>query len=388
MRFCLFKIIFLINVILCFSQAVQSKEYDLSFDVRKTKSSEKRRTLNSSPLPSTNSWRLGMQAPLLPEFLEGSGELVYGKFDEQSAIDFSDRNKYLLTLGVSGSRNIFGYGFNFYSVGQQYKGIFDSKYSQKKGLSGYDSWVSFNIEDLQIKTKYLESWSNISDDVDHIQSFDSWYEVESSYPLMSSPLMEMSFAYGLGKRRSFKSFNHIQTFQGSLNLIRTKFRFVADYLKFSTELKKSSSKNDIGNQKYFQQEMLYFTSTLFPLQPISIISSYRYSIDRQSSSFYRSKLNKIESSLGVAYSPSYIPINLKFTSGYKNHRNENNTVYKDMINFGGQLDWESIGFYTGLKNNWTINFKYKDTIDYLHPTTSYSDLSFNLLWYCPIPYGR
>ncbi len=119
MRFCAFKIIFLISTLLFHSQVTlanisRAKEYDFSFDVKK---SQKQSNKYSTQGSSSNSWRLGMKASLLPDFLQGTGELVYGNFGENTNNEFSDWDKYLLQLGVSGKRSVFGYGFNFYSVG-------------------------------------------------------------------------------------------------------------------------------------------------------------------------------------------------------------------------------------------------------------------------------
>ncbi len=388
MRLCVIKIIFLISTSFFYSQVTQAtvsqaKAYDFSFDVKESKASQKQHNKNTSQNPTSNSWRLGMQASLLPDFLKGSGELVYGNFGEHTNNEFSDWDKYLLQLGVSGKRNIFGYGFNFYSVGQQYEGIFNSKYSQKKGRAGYDSWLSLNIDKLQIKAKYLESWTNVADNSNDTYSFDSWYEIESSYPLTAYPLTEVSITYGLGERSKFVVPSYVQTYHGSLNSFKTKFRFVANYLKFSTEAKQFSSTSDRDDQKDFRQETFYVTSTLFPRKLFSLISSYRYSIDSYSNSSYQSKLNKIESSLGLSYKPTTIPFNLKLSSGYKNYQSDDGYTHKDILNFGAQFDWKSKGTYTGLRTDWTVNFKYKDTINYINPRNSSSGLSFNLLWQWP-----
>ncbi len=388
MRFCTFKIIFLISTLLLHSQVTQAnisqaKEFDFSFDVKESKASQKQKNKYSTQGSTSNSWRLGMEAPLLPDFLQGTGELVYGNFGEQTNNEFSDWDKYLLQLGVSGKRSVFGYGFNFYSVGQQYKGIFNSKYSQKKGRAGYDSWLSLNIDKLQIKAKYLESWTNVADNSNDLYSFDSWYEIESSYPLTTSPFTEISVTYGLGERSKFLVPSYTQTYHGSLSSFKTKFNFIANYLKFSTGVKQFSSKSDIENQKDFRQESFYITSTLFPQNLFSLISSYRYSIDSYSKSDFQSKLNKIESSLGIIYKPITIPVNLKLSSGYKNYRSDDGYTHKDILNFGAQFDWKSKGTYTGLRTDWTVNFKYKDTINYINPASSSSGLSFNLLWQWP-----
>jgi len=384
MRFWAIKIIFLISAALYFSPATYAKEYDFSFDLQKSKANQKSKIYSPTPSPSFNSWRVGMQASLLPNLLESTGELVYGNLGEHESLNFSDWNKYLLTLGVSGKWNAIGYGFNFYSVGQQYEAIFNSKYSHKKGRAGYDSWLSFNINKLQIKAKYLKSWTKASNKINHSQTFDSWYEIESSYPLTSSPLTEVSVTYGLGDRSRFVTPNSIQTYQGSIDLFKSKFRFVADSFKFSTEVRQSRSKNDIGNRDNFRQNMLYFNSTLFPHQPFTVVSSFSYGIDSHSGTFYNNKLTKIGSSVGLAYKAVEIPANLKLTSRYNNYRSDDNFTHKDKMKFGAQLNWKSIGSYTGIKSNWTVKCSYSKTIDHINPASSFSDLSFNLQWQWPI----
>ncbi len=382
MRFCL--IIFLINSIVLYSHTILAKEYDFSFDLRASKLTKKTATNTPSPRPSSKSWRIGMQASLLPDFLEGSAELVYGNFGEDSNSGILDWSKYLGTLGVKGKWGALGYGFDFYSVGQQYQGIFSSKYTHKRGRTGYDSWLSLNIEKLKIKGKYLKSWTNNTGNINLIQSFDNWYQVETSYPLTSRPLTELALTYGLGNRRNYITSNHLPIYQGSLNLFKTNFRFVDDYLSFSTEAKQTSSKNDIGNKIDFQRETFFFTSTLFPQHYFSIISSYRYTIDSYISTLNKYKLKRMESSLGLIYKPTTLPANLKLTSGYRTYQSDNNLTDKEIVNFGAQLNWKSTGSYTGLKTDWMVNFRYIDTTDYINPTNNYSDLGFNLSCQWPL----
>lgn len=385
MRFCVIKIILLINILLSYSYAIQAKEYDLSFDVKNKQTSKQREFMNSEPSPLSNSWRLGMQASLLPDFLEGTGEIVYGNFDDPADSGAADWNKYLLTLGVGGKKGIFGYGFNYYSVGQEYNGNFNSKYRGKKGREGYDSWLSLNINKLTIKAKYLESWTNTSSsNLTNAHTFDSWYEIETSYPITSSPFTEIAVSYGLGNRRSYASPNYIQTYQGSLDSFKTKFRYVDDNLKFSTELRHFSSSNKLNDHKDLQRRMVYFSSTLFPNQIVSLISSYRYSIDTHSNDTYKNKLNKMESSLGFVYKAVTIPTKIKLTSGYNNYESSNGYTRKDILNLGAQFDWESVGDYSGLRTDWTINLNYKDTVDHISPASSNSGYSINLMWKWPI----
>ena len=384
MRFCTFKIIFLISAALYFSPATYAKKYDFSFDLKKSKAPQKQIFSNPSPSPSFNSWRVGVQASLLPNLLESTGELVYGTIGEHSDLNFSDWNRFLLTLGLGGKWNDLSYGFDFYSVGQQYEGIFNSKYRHKKGRSGYDSWVSFNIDKLQIKAKYLKSWTRASNKINHSKTFDNWYEIETSYVMTSSPLTEVSVTYGLGNRSRFVTPNSIQTYQGSIDLFKAKFHFVADSFRFSTEARQSESKNDIGSRDNFKQNMLNFNSTLFPHQPFTIVSSYNYGIDSHSGTFYKKKLTKIGYSIGLAYKPKEIPINLKLTSRYNNYRSDNNFTHKDKYKFEAQLNWKSVGSFTGLKSDWTVKYSYSKTIDHINPVSSFSDLSLNLQWQCPI----
>ncbi len=384
MRFCVIKIIFLINASLFFSPAIYAKAYDFSFNLKESKVTQKQKKFSSAPTPSFNSWRAGMQASLLPNLLESKGELIYGNIGEKDNLNYSDWNKYLLTLEVSGKWSNLGYGFNFYSVGQQYEGLFNSKYSNKKGRAGYDSWVSFNFDSLQIKAKYLKSWTKATNKINQSQTFDSWYEIESSYPLSSSPFTEVSVTYGIGNRSRFVTPHSIQTYQGSIDLFKAKFRFVADSFKFSAGVRQSGAKNSIGNHDSFQQNMLYFTSTLFPHQPLTLVSSFNYGIDSRSGTFYKKKLTKFSSTIGLSYKSAQMPVSVKLTSNYNNYRSDNNTTHKDKLKFGALLNWQSKGSYTGLKTDWTVKLNYRKTVDHINPGRSFSDLSFNLQWQWPI----
>lgn len=383
MRFWAIKIVVLFGITAC-QPALHDKEYDFAFDVRKSQSPRKSGTIISDSHRSAASWRIGMDALLLPSFLKGSGELVYGGFAENSNTGFSERDKYLLKLGVGGKRNIFGYGFDFYSVGRRYEGKFNSKYRHKRGRTGYESWLSWNIVDLQVKTKLSESWTNNPNSVYHIRTLDRWYDVETSYPLTSRPYTAISLSYGIGKRLRTNVADYATVYEGPLSSLKTSFRFEDDNLKFSTGVNRFSSRNDIDDRKAFQQEILYINGTLFPRDLLSIISSYRYSVNNHSSTAYRRKLNKIESSLGLIYKSKEIPGHLKLTSAFNNYYSDDGLTDRDVVNFGAQFDWESWERYTGLKTDWTVDLRFKDITDYVNPSSNSSAWSFNLLWRWPL----
>lgn len=267
------------GVLVCFLSVSHSKEYDFSFDVRTPKEAQNPNLSISDINHSKASWRLGMQAALLPDFLKGSGELVYSGFTDNSNTESSSWDKYLMKLGVSGKRDAFGYGLDFYSVGQKYEGKFNSEYRDKKGYTGFESWLSWNFDKLQIKTQYSEYWTNILSNDNFVSIQNQWYEIETSYPFTLVPFTEFSIAYGLGERSRTNVLEYIKTYDGSLNSLKAKFRFVDDYLTLSSGINQSSSQNDLDDREGFQQDMVYIDSTLFPENLLSVISSFRYSVD-------------------------------------------------------------------------------------------------------------
>ena len=378
------KIIFLMGAFVFFLSVSYSKEYDFSFDVRNTKEVQKPNLSISDSDHSTASWRLGMQAALLPGFLKGSGELVYGGFTNNSNAEFSGWDKYLMKLGVSGKQDAFGYGLDFYSVGQKYEGVFNSEYRDKKGYTGFKSWLSWNFDKLQVKTKYSEYWTKTPSLDNPVSTFDQWYEIETSYPLTSAPFTELSIAYGLGERSRTNVLDYIKTYEGPLNSLKAKFRFVDDYLTLSSGLNQSSSQNDLDDRKGFQQEMVYIDSTLFPGNLLSVISSFRYSVDTHSSTSYTRKINKRESSIGLLYKPMEIPGKLKITSAFNNYRSDDGEADQDEVSFGAQYDWKVQERNPGLKTSWTVDLRYKDVKDYINPASSTSNWSLNLLWRLPL----
>ena len=380
MRFWGIKIILLTGILICHLSVSHSKEYDFSFDVRTPSVMKKPSRLISSTDQSIASWRLGMQAAILPDFLKGSGELVYGGFTDNSNVVVSGWDKYLMKLGINGKRDAFGYGLDFYSVGQKYEGKFDSEYSDKKGYTGIESWLSWNFEKLQIKTRYSEYWTGTSGDVNHESTFDQWYEIETSYPFTAAPFTEFSVAYRLGERRRINVSDYIKTYDGPLNSLKATFRFADDYLKLSSGINRSSSQNDLDDRKDFQQEMIYINSTLFPENLLSVISSYRYSVDTHSDTLYTKKINKRESSIGLLYKPMEILGKLTLTSAFNNYRSDDGVTDRDVLNFGTQYDWKSVEQTSGLNTNWTVDLRYKDVKDYIDSTSSTSNWSLNLLW--------
>ena len=384
MKFWVIKIAILFGAMAYLPSTIYAKEYDFAFDVRKSGLPQKSGTIFLDSHRSAASWRIGMQALLLPDFLKGTGELVYGNFAENSNAGFSERDKYLLKLGVGGKRNIFGYGFDFYSVGSRFDGKFNSKDSQKKGRTGYESWLSWNIDALQIKTKFSESWTNKPSSGYRSRTFDRWYELETSYPLTSEPYTGISLSYGHGKRDRTSLDDFTKTYDGPLNSLKVRFRFADNYLNFSAGVNQFISRNDLDDHNGFQQELYYIKGTLFPQYLLSVISSYRYSVNIYSSTAYRKRLNRMESSLGLVYRSLDIPGHLKFTSAYNNYRSDDGLTDRDVVNFGAQFDWKSREHYTGLKTDWTVDLRFKDIRDYINPNSSSSDWSFNLLWRWPL----
>jgi len=384
MRLCGIKIIFLMGALVCFLSVSHSKEYDFSFDVRNSNEVQKPNLSISDIDHSTASWRLGMQAALLPDFLKGSGELVYGGLTDNSNTESSSWDKYLMKLGVSGKRDAFGYGLDFYSVGQKYEGEFNSEYRDKKGYTGFEYWLSWNFDKLQIKTQYSEYWTNAASNDNPVSTQNQWHEIETSYPFTLVPFTEFSIAYGLGERRRTNVLEYIKTYDGSLNSLKAKFRFVDDYLTLSSGINQFSSQNGLDDREGFQQDMVYIDSTLFPENMLSVISSFRYSVDTHSSASNTRKINKRESSIGLIYKPMEIPGKLKITSAFNNYRSDDGGADQDEINFGAQYDWKALERNPGLKTSWTVGLRYKDVKDYINPASSASNWSLNLLWNLPL----
>lgn len=378
----------LIALVGCSSVNQRSEEnYEVSFDVKKAKPkfAQKSKPAHHSHLAETASWRLGMNAALIPDFLSSSGELLYGDTKtNQQADDISDWDQYLMKLGVNGQQNDFGYGFDFYSVGKKYKDRFNSKYKNKKGLAGYDSWLSLNIDKLVLKTKYKESWTNNLSSTNTIFAIDRWFEIETSYPFTRAPFTELSFSYGLGKRKKTTLTDDTLTYQGPLDSIKTKFKYIDQYINLSTEINRSSSRNRLGNQQGYRKEMVYFNGKLFPGKLFSILSSYRYSIQTYNGNATHRKLNKLESTLGLIYRPLHFPGKIKLTSAYNNYKSNDGLTHKDIVKVAAQLDWRYREPYSGLLSDWTLDLGYKDVSDYIQPGSSQAGLNFNLLWNLPI----
>ena len=384
MRLWAIKIIFLAATIVCYSTVTHAKEYDFVFDVNPPELAQKTNATLSESSASTASWRMGMHATLLPDFLKGSGNLVYGGFSENSNTGHSGWDKYLMKLGVSGKQDEFGYGLNFYSVGHEYEDKFNSEYRNKKGYTGYESWLSWNFDKLQVKSKYSEYWTKNPSKVNHVSTLGQWYEVETSYPLTSAPFTELSMVYKLGEKSRTKLSDYVKTYNGPLNSFKARFRFSGGYWKSSSEFVQSSSQNDLDDQRGFKQKMIFINSTLFPENIVSVISSYRFSVNTDSSTAYKKKLNKKESCLGFVYKPTEIPAKLKFTSAYYNFRSDDGLVDTDIVKFGAQFDFNARERNTSLKTSWTMDLQYKDVKDNINPNSSASSWSLNLLWSLPL----
>lgn len=380
MRFWPIKII-LITAIVCHSSAALAKGYDFIFNVKNSTYAQAPSMVHSTPYTSTASWRIGMRATFLPDFIKGDGELVYGGFSKNSTAEYSGWDRYLLKLGASGKQDALGFGVNFYSVGQRYEGKFNSKYRHKKGYTGYESWLSWNFDKLQVKSKYSEYWTKNSN---QLSKASWWYEVKTSYPLTTTPFTELAMSYRLGEKSSINLSDHIKTYEGRLNSLKARFHFSHVYLNSSLELIQSNSQNNLNNQRGFRQEMVYINSTLFPKNLLSITSSYRLSANTNSSLTYETKLNKQESSLGFIYKSAEFPGKLKFTSAYNNFRSDNGLVELDIVKFDVRFDLHAIESISGLKTSWAMDLRYKDIKDKINPSSSLSDWSLNLLWQLPI----
>ena len=219
---------------------------------------------------------------------------------------------------------------------------------------------------------------------DSMTLFDQWYEIETSYPFTSALFTELSIAYSLGERRRINVSDYIKTYDGPLNFVKAAFRFADDYLKLTSGINQSSSQNNLGDREDFQQDMVYIDSTLFPENLLSVISSFRYSVDTYSSTSDKRKINKIESSIGLLYKPMEIPGKLTLTSAFNNYRSDDGVTYRDELNFGAQYDWKAVERTSGLNTSWTVDLRYKDVKDYIDSSSSASSWSLNLLWSLPL----
>ncbi len=380
MKFWIFKTIFFITSCTYHVKIIHAKEYGFDFDVNKSKVSTEYEDELSGNEEYVDSVRLGMQATLLPDFLKGSGEFVYDSLEDNSSADFSSFGKHLIILGVSGERSALNYGMNFYSVGQRHAGKFNSKYKNNRGQTGYDSWASWEFKKLLVKASYLESWTTNPQISNHIRTFEQWYKVEASYPL--SRFMEISSAYSVGERNRTYVPDGLTTYDGPLNSLKTKFDFSAEYLDFSTGFNQSSSRNRLGDRKSFKQDMIYVKGKLFPKEPLSITSSYRYSISKHFSDIYSKKVNKRESSFGFVYDPLEIPALLKLTSAFKNYQSDDALTARDIITLGARFNWILRERNTGLKTNWTLDMQYKDITDHVNHDldTAFWGVNLSLNW--------
>lgn len=348
------------------SPAILANDYDFAFNVHKTPSTRIDKKIKSDLSPSDMSWRVGVQGLLVPNFLKGSGELVYGRFTENSNTNFSDWNRYLLKIGMSGKQQQFGYGLNFYSVGQQFEGDLNSIDRQRKGHTGYESWVSFDFNKLQIKTSFLEFWTKK-------QLHEQMYELGANYPIFLKPNIRASLSYGVGTREYNQSLERVD----SIDLLKAKIYFKDDYLKLSTGLDQFSLQGKLNHRGY-KKNIIYISSTFFPKNPLSVVSSYRYSMKNYLVSAYGSNFNKMESSLGLVYRFKGRPSQFRLSSGYKRYQSNDGRTAGEIVKFSAKLNWKARKFISGLKTNWTMDFRYKDRNNFSSPALSSDDWSFKL----------
>ena len=364
MRFWIFKIIFVTTCCTYHLKTVYAKEYSFDIDVNKSKLSNDYHDELSGDDEYIDSVRVGMQASLLPNFLSGSGEFIYDGLDGSSNGGFSGLGKHLLVLGVSGDRSSLKYGVNFYSVGHQHGGKFNSKYKNNRGKTGYDSWASWEFKKLLVKASYLESWTTNPQISNHNRTFEQWYKVEASYPLTKHT--EVSATYAVGERNRIFTLDEVKIYHGPLNSLRTQFDYSAKYLAFSSGYNQSSSRNKLGNLSGFKKGTVYVNGRLFPKEPLSITSSYQYGISKHFSNIYSKKVNKRESSFGFIYDPFEIPALMKLTSAFKNYQSEDALTARDVITLGARFDWKLKERNTGLNTNWTLDMQYKDITDHVN----------------------
>ncbi len=376
MRLGLIRIFVVMTCYLHYVEMVYAGEYDLDLDVDINRSKVLDEYGNEGADDYVDSVRVGIEAALLPKFLKGTGEFVYDGLSDHSSADYASFGKYLIAFGVGGERNKFNYGLNFYSVGPQHEGKFNSKYKGNKGRTGYEAWVSRSFEKLLIKTTFVESWTSNPRVSDHYSTYDQRYKVDASYPL--GGFAKVSAGYSLGDRTRFYIPDDNKVYEGVLSSLKTKFDYSAHYLKFSTGFNQASSQNYLGSKKNFKQDLIYVKSTLFPKNQVSLTSSYQYGIDKHLTNAYSKKINKRESSFGLIYDPLELPAIMRLTTGFKNHKSNDQLTSRDILNLGARFDWKMREKNTGLDTDWTLKMQYKDINDYVDPGRDNSYWSFNL----------
>jgi hypothetical protein len=117
---------------------------------------------------------------------------------------------------------------------------------------------------------------------------------------------------------------------------------------------------------------------LFPKNQVSLTSSYKYGIDKHLTNAYSKKINKRESSFGLIYDPLELPAIMRLTTGFKNHKSNDQLTSRDILNLGARFDWKMRERNTGLDTDWTLKMQYKDINDYVDPGRDNSHWSFNL----------
>ncbi len=365
------KIFFLIVIVFFRITNIHASEFDFVLDVSESPAAKQSEINVTEDYQFAPSWRAELNTPILPDFLKGSGELAYGNVNKKENTDYFEWDKYLLKLEGSGKHNAFGYGLNFYSVGENFNGKLKSHEKWKKGKTGYDSWLSWKINKFQIKSKFSQVWKNRL-------RHDQWVRLESKYSLPSIPNVGFSVSYGLGKKWDTNS--NLSTETDAINSYKAQFRYADNYWKFSTEFSRLDSKNKLVEGEDVKKDTFYIKGTLLPEHLLSVISSYRYSEKLETTHESKTRLNKVESSLGVIYKWVEIPGQLKLTSAYNNYQSSDGLTNKDIIKFAAKFIWKIQDSNPDVKTNWSVDFHYKDTKDYRNPDSSASNWSVNLLW--------
>lgn len=254
------------------------------------------------------------------------------------------------------------------------------------GHGGYETSVSWKLQELTLTSKFSNSWSNQAGKFLQPGVSDKRYVIETSYDMSASPYSAVFLSYGTGSRQlqQLPAQGQVSKYAEALTDLQAKLKFSYEILSFSLGAGQSRLLNDDLGFEIHKENSLFINGKLFHEYPVSLLPSFRLNYKTETAAGFTRNLENIETGLGLIYEPVQSPYRLSVKTAYENFLLPATNEEKDVLKFAASIDWTPRQHLNDRSSAWSLDYELKDIRDNINPNARTSDWSISLIWRMPI----
>lgn len=254
------------------------------------------------------------------------------------------------------------------------------------GRGGYETRVSWKLQNLTLTNKFSNSWTNQAGKFLQPEVSDKRYIIETRYDMSASPYSAVFLSYGTGSRQlhQLPAKTQVSTYAEALTDLQAKFKFSYEILSFSLGAGQSRLLNDDLGFEIHKENSLFINGKLFHEYPVSLLPSFRLNYKTESAAGFTRNLENMETGLGLIYEPVQSPYRLSVKTAYENFLLPATNEEKDVLKFAASIDWTPRQRQHDTSSAWSLDYELKDIRDNINPNARTSDWSISLIWRMPI----